>query len=94
MSIVVSSEKELYSLSTKNKSPLGDVNNDGVINMTDMSILLKSENYSSSNADFDIDLDGSVGMSDISVILNSYNYGRTDVEISSVIDTPIIPING
>ena len=94
VSIVVSSEKELYSLSTKNKSPLGDVNNDGVINMTDMALLLKVENYSSSNADFDIDLDGSVGMSDISVILNSYNYGRTDVEISSVIDTPIIPING
>ena len=92
VSITVSSEKELYEFTTKNKSPLGDVNNDGVINISDVSLLLNANNYGHSLADFDIDLDSLVSMSDISLVLSSYNFGREDVEISSVIDTPIIPI--
>jgi hypothetical protein len=51
----------------------GDLNNDGVVNITDLSILLSSWNTTNSTAD--INKDGTVNILDLSILLS--NYGKT-----------------
>jgi hypothetical protein len=48
----------------------GDLNGDGQVNITDLSILLT--NYNSSNAAADINNDGSVNILDLSILLSNY----------------------
>jgi hypothetical protein len=47
-----------------------DLNNDGTVNITDLSILLS--NYNSSNATADINKDGTVNILDLSILLSNY----------------------
>jgi hypothetical protein len=51
----------------------GDLNNDNVVNISDLSILLS--NYGTSNSAADINSDGSVNILDLSVLLS--HYGQT-----------------
>ncbi len=51
----------------------GDLNNDGVVNITDLSILLS--NYSTTNTVADINSDGTVNILDLSILLS--NYGQS-----------------
>jgi hypothetical protein len=48
----------------------GDLNNDGTVNITGLSILLS--NYSSTNATADINKDGTVNILDLSILLSNY----------------------
>jgi hypothetical protein len=59
----------------------GDLNNDSIVNLADLSILLS--NYNKPSTDNDLDGDGNVGLSDLSILLS--NYGK------SVTTTPPTP---
>lgn len=48
----------------------GDINNDNVVDVTDLSILLT--NYNSSNASADLNSDGNVNIIDLSILLSHY----------------------
>ena len=54
-------------------SSVGDLNNDGVVNASDLSILLS--NFGTSNAVADINGDGSVNVLDLSILIS--NFGKT-----------------
>jgi hypothetical protein len=56
----------------------GDVNNDSVVNLTDLSILLS--NYSTINASSDINKDGMTDIIDLSILLS--HYGEKSVPIN------------
>ena len=53
---------------------LGDVNNDGVVNITDVTVLISavmSENYSGINADnADMNADGTINITDVTMLIN------------------------
>jgi hypothetical protein len=48
----------------------GDLNNDNIVNISDLSILLSS--YGTNNANADINSDGIVGINDLSILLSNY----------------------
>ena len=56
---------------------IGDVNGDGLINISDISSVLLNGIYATSNADYDIDGSGSVDINDISIILLNTNYSAS-----------------
>jgi hypothetical protein len=63
-------------------SSIGDLNSDGVVNITDLSILLS--NYSTTNSVADLNSDGQVNIIDLSTLLS--NYG-TSVSATSIHQT-------
>jgi hypothetical protein len=67
-----SSHWSLYATLTLSgaSSKQGDLNNDGAVNILDLSILLS--NYATSNAIADINKDGTVNILDLSILLSNY----------------------
>jgi len=63
----------IKSLAAPNPNLPGDLNNDNVVNVTDMSILLS--NYGTTNSSADINGDGTVNVLDLSILLS--HYGQT-----------------
>ena len=63
----------IKSLAAPNPNLPGDLNNDNVVNVTDMSILLS--NYGTTNSTADINSDGAVNVLDMSILLS--NYGKS-----------------
>ena len=63
----------LYKSFAANPNLPGDVNNDNVVNVTDLSILLS--NYNQAYAPADFNSDGTVSILDLSILLS--NYGKT-----------------
>ena len=55
--------------------PVGNVNGDDVIDLSDVSLLLASDNYGKQNADLDLTGDNQITVEDISVVLQSQNFG-------------------
>jgi hypothetical protein len=56
-----------------NPNLLGDLNNDNIVNVSDLSMLLSK--YGSNDATADINSDGTVNIADLSILLS--NYGKT-----------------
>lgn len=84
---------EEHSYTTDKYSPTGDLNRDGIIDMSDVSMLLAADNYGSeTNLACDINHDGVVDVNDIAVILNSANYAAQADNIVKSSSTPIVPI--
>ncbi len=83
---------EDFSYATDKYAPTGDLNRDGIIDMSDVSMLLGGGNYMSANPACDINLDGIVDVGDIAVILNSSNYAAVSDKIVADHSTPTIPI--
>lgn len=92
VSIKATDYKEEYIAQVEKYEPIGEVLKDGVINIKDISLLLKSGNFMSANDSLDIDMDGIVGISDVSIVLMSRNYGKIADSITEDYDTPIIPL--
>ena len=82
---------ETFTTTTTKYSPTGDLNRDGIIDMSDISLLLGG-NYSSSNPAYDINKDGIVDVKDISIVLDKYNYAAEASKIVADYSTPTIPI--
>ena len=63
--------------------PDGDVNADGIIDISDISTLLQSSVYTKTaeNENYDINADGYIDISDISTILLAQNYGEQNKTI-------------
>ena len=61
------------SFAAPNPNLPGDLNNDNIVNISDLSILLT--NYNTSNATADINSDGTVNVLDMSILLS--NYGKS-----------------
>lgn len=90
---VTSGSIENYNYITVKHSPTGDLNKDGIIDMSDVSILLSSGNYGSeTNLANDINHDGVVDVKDISIILDSANYAAQADKIVADHSTPVIPL--
>jgi mannan endo-1,4-beta-mannosidase len=62
-------------------SPTGDLNNDGKVDIVDLSILLS--NYGTTNASADINNDGTVNVFDLSILLSKY--GTTTSQTSGFV---------
>ncbi|MBR0414077.1 MAG: leucine-rich repeat protein [Clostridia bacterium] len=62
--------------------PLGDVNEDDVIDFADISSLLSSANYGKDNREIDLTGDGMITVEDISTTLLAGNYGMQSVKIA------------
>jgi parallel beta-helix repeat protein len=60
----------IFASSTQSSVTYGDLNNDGVVNNADLTILLT--NYGSSTASADINGDGTVNVYDLSILLSHY----------------------
>ena len=84
--------QEDFDYTTDKYSPTGDLNRDGIIDMSDVSMLLGEGNYLSANPACDINHDGVVDVTDISIILDSDNYAAVADNIVSDHSTPTIPI--
>ena len=61
--------------------PLGDVNGDDIIDLSDVSLLLSKNNYATSNTELDLNNDGEITVTDIAVILTDTNYGAQSTPI-------------
>lgn len=64
--------------------PNGDLNEDGTVDISDISLILKEENFasdSSNNEFMDLDSDGVINISDISQILLEKNYAKSNCVI-------------
>ena len=61
--------------------PLGDVNNDDVIDLADISMLLSTANYGKHNGEIDLTGDGMITIDDISTALMATNYGMSSVKV-------------
>lgn len=73
-------------------SSIGDVNNDGQINITDLSTLLS--NYGTSNSSTDFNNDGSTSIVDLSILLSHYGTVVStppSTSFASVYGTPYSP---
>ena len=90
----VDSEKELYAyeLPASAVLPMGDVNHDNTIDVTDINYMLASGKFGKADNTMDLDLDGLLSISDISMIYGKKNYGKTSARIVGSTDTPIIPV--
>lgn len=84
--------KETYNVQILKYEPMGDVDNNGRINIEDIRLLLLDENYGSNKTDYDLDRDGAIGISDISIILSKYNYSKSSATLPNGQETPIIPL--
>lgn len=62
---------------------VGDVDGDDVVDIADISSLLKVDTYGLRNAQKDLNGDEIIDIADISVILSAMNYGRSGVTIDS-----------
>ena len=62
---------------------IGDINDDDVVDITDISELLKVDIYGARNAQKDLNGDKIIDIADVSVILSAMNYGRSGVAIDS-----------
>ena len=60
---------------------LGDVNEDDVIDIADISVLLSTANYGKANTQMDLTADSVISVEDIAVALQAQNYGNKSVEI-------------
>lgn len=60
---------------------LGDVNEDDVIDIADISVLLSTANYGKANTQIDLTADSVISVEDIAVALQAQNYGNKSVEI-------------
>ena len=61
--------------------PLGNVNGDNVIDVADVSDLLKAENYGVSGSDKDLNGDGIIDIEDIVIVINPNNFNKQSVQI-------------
>ena len=68
----------------KEPVPLGDVNDDDVIDINDVALLLSEDVYDHNNEQFDLNGDSIIDIADISIILASINYGKSSVSINSI----------
>jgi hypothetical protein len=69
-------------------SPLGDINNDGVVNSSDLSILIAD--YGTSNGSADLNGDHTVDIIDLSVLLSNFGQTATSNYDSTVLaDGPV-----
>jgi len=59
-----------YNVTVASTAKPGDVNNDGLVNITDLSILLSD--YGTTNASADLNKDGTVNILDMSILLSNY----------------------
>jgi len=59
-----------YNVTIASTTKLGDINNDGQVNITDLSILLSD--YGTTNSSADINKDGSVNILDMSILLSNF----------------------
>ncbi|MBR2590576.1 MAG: S8 family serine peptidase [Clostridia bacterium] len=64
----------------------GDANRDGIVDLADISLLLKSSNYGASamvsRKQYDMNDDGTIDVRDIEIILLAQNYGGKDTSIN------------
>lgn len=67
----------IYLSRAATSTPAGDLNNDGAINITDLSILLSNLNSSSTTYDLSSPPDGVVDIIDLSVLLTNFNKPAT-----------------
>jgi Dockerin type I domain len=81
---------QLISRSHAASNPYGDLNNDGVVNITDLSILLT--NWGTSNQIADINNDGKVNISDLSIMLS--HWGPVVLTSTCPSPTPVTPVSG
>ena len=61
--------------------PRGDVNGDSNIDIADISLLLQSDVFGTTNAEYDLNGDGIIDIADLSVSLCVDNYGKSSAEI-------------
>ena len=61
--------------------PLGDVNDDDVIDIADLSMLLATGNYGNANTEIDLTGDGLITIDDISLVLKATNFGMSSAKI-------------
>jgi len=61
--------------------PLGDVNDDDVIDFADISMLLATQNYAKANTAMDLTGDDFIGVEDIAEALKATNYGKASAEM-------------
>lgn len=83
---------EEYNFTTLKYAPVGDLNKDGVIDMSDVAILLQTGVYNQDAPDYDIDGSGTVDILDIGIVLNAANYGETADKVIASNTTPITPL--
>lgn len=69
---------------------VGDLNGDGVVNITDLSILLSA--WGSTNSTADLNSDGVVNITDLSMLLS--NWGGTAVSQTCPSPSPVAPVTG
>ena len=83
--VIADNETDLSDSKDQDKAllvmPVGDVDGDSTVGLSDVGCLLEEENYGSSNASCDINKDGIVDLGDISIILAADNYGAKAQEI-------------
>ena len=84
--------QEDFDYTTDKYSPTGDLNRDGIIDMSDVSTLLGEGNFLSANPACDINHDGVVDIKDISIILDRENYAAVADKVVANHSTPTVPI--
>lgn len=72
----VDTSKENYDFSADTYVPVGDVDSNGKIDVSDLSQMLLAENFGTDKAQYDIDDNGVVNVTDISIIMLADNYGK------------------
>ena len=66
---------------TNAQIPVGNVNGDDTIDVSDLSVLLQSDVFGAANNTYDLNNDSVVDIADISVALSAHNYGQCSAEI-------------
>ena len=66
----------------KEPVPLGDVNDDDVIDINDIALLLSEDVYDHNNEQFDLNGDNIIDIADISVVLSSVNFAKFSVTMN------------
>ena len=66
----------------KEPVPLGDVNDDDVIDIKDVALLLSEDVYDHNNEQFDLNGDSIIDIADISVVLSSVNFAKFSVTMN------------
>ena len=79
--ITLLQESQNYIETTDYDFPMGDVNSDDVIDITDVSILLATENYGMCKAQLDLSGDNLINIADISILLQKNCYGAVSAVI-------------
>lgn len=70
----------------------GDLNDDNIVNVTDLSIMLS--NYGTTNATADINGDGQVSILDLSILLSHYGQTYTSTNFGSSLPAPLAKSTG